>query len=151
SRGSVRPPGAGGAGWSPGGSETARTSRSGGSTSRNSPCQSILRRPGSANIVSRHEPPGRTSIDTVSSGISDSAPPNQSAKRSGSVHSCQTRSRGAAKTRVIAILASVTTQPPVEVVEAVLPQGFEPVRRAFERTAAQPRRPQLRVAQPLDD
>jgi hypothetical protein len=40
---------------------------------------------------------------TVDSGTSDSVPPNQSAKRSGSVHSRHTRSRRASNTRVMAI------------------------------------------------
>ena len=70
-------------------------------TSWYSPVQRISRRPGPQNIVARQAPPGRTSIETVESGISHSSPPNQSAKRSGSVHSRQTRSRGAAKTRVV--------------------------------------------------
>jgi hypothetical protein len=71
--------------------------------SRYSPFQWISRRPGSANIVSRHEPPGLTSIETVDSGTSDSLPPNQSAKASGSAHSLHTPSRGASKIRVIVI------------------------------------------------
>ena len=45
--------------------------------------------------MARQVPPGRTSIATVSSGISASDPPNQSANASGSVHSRQTRARGA--------------------------------------------------------
>lgn len=70
-------------GWS----DTVKTSRSGAATSRYSPVQRISRRSGPQNIVARQAPPGRTSIETVESGISHSAPPNQSAKRSGSVHS----------------------------------------------------------------
>src|SRR5258708_40010606 len=41
------------------------------------------------------------SMETVDSGTSVSVPPNQPAKRLGSVHSFQTRRRGASKTRVI--------------------------------------------------
>ena len=78
-----------------------KTSRSGAATSWYSPVQRISWRLGPQNIVARQAPPGRTSIETVESGISHSTPPNQSAKRSGSVHSRQTRSRGAAKTRVV--------------------------------------------------
>ena len=85
-----------GSGWS----EIVNTSRSGRSTSRYSPHQSICRRSGGAYIVSFQAPPGRTSMATESSGISQVGPPNQSANASGSVHSLQTRSRGASKTRV---------------------------------------------------
>src|SRR5262249_58963158 len=108
-------------------------------------------RPCSATIVSRHAPPGCTSIATLSSGTSEVGPPNQSAKRSGSVHSCQTRSRGASKTRVISMTGSATAQPPVELVETVLPQRLEPVRRLFERTVSQSRRAQLCIAKPDDE
>ena len=47
--------------------------------------------------------PGLTSIDTVDSGTSASLPPNQSAKRSASVHSCHTRSRGRRRRRRAAV------------------------------------------------
>src|SRR2546422_6185196 len=77
------------------------TSLFGSTTSRYSPFQWISRRPSSQNIVARHEPPGRRSIETLAGGTSHSLPPNQSAKRSGSVHSFQTSSGDAAKTRVI--------------------------------------------------
>jgi hypothetical protein len=43
--------------------------------------------------------------ETVSMGISASVPPNQSAKRPGSVHSFHTRPRGASNTRIIKIPA----------------------------------------------
>src|SRR6266540_962653 len=95
-------------------------------------------------MVKLQPPPGLTSIETVSSGTSAVGPPNQSAKRSGSVHSCQTRSRGASMTRVIVIPGSATPQTPLEVIEALFPQRFEPVRRLLERPAAKPRRSQLR-------
>src|SRR5207253_1429813 len=88
---------------SPGWSEIVNTSRSGSATSRYSPFHWISRWPGLANIVARHAPPGLTSIETVESGTSDSGPPNQSAKRAGSVHSFHTRSRGASNTRLIVI------------------------------------------------
>src|SRR5207248_1852589 len=58
----------------------------------------ISRRPESASIVARQAPPGRTSIEIVSSGTLLSGPPNQSANASGRVHSSQTRSRVASKT-----------------------------------------------------
>jgi riboflavin biosynthesis pyrimidine reductase len=57
-----------------------------------------LRRP--VNIVARHAPPSLRSIHTVDTGTLAS-PPNHSAKRSGSVHSLHTRSRGTSKTRVM--------------------------------------------------
>ena len=44
-----------------------------------------------------------TMNETVETGTSASGPPNQSANRSGSVHSLHTRSRGASKTRVNAL------------------------------------------------
>ena len=53
-------------------------------------------------MVAFQPPPGRTSIETDSTGISEWGPPYQSANASGVVHSLQTRSRGASKTRVIA-------------------------------------------------
>src|SRR5713226_3315131 len=133
---------------SPGWSERVKTSRSGSTTSRYSPFHWISRRPGSANIVSRHEPPGLTSIETVSSGTSDSLPPNQSAKRSGSVHSFHTRSRGASKTRVI-VIPSAILQTLVEAVEASLPEPtvlLEPVDRLLQRRPLQARGPKLRRA-----
>src|SRR2546428_1340241 len=123
---------------SPGWSETVNTSRSGSTTSWYSPFHRISRRSGPQNIVARHEPPGRTSIETVVSGTSHSLAPNQSAKGSGSVHSFHTRSRGASKTRVIVILPEATVsgvrgsamlglslgrlQTLVEAVEAFLPE-----------------------------
>src|SRR5215210_5780103 len=122
------------------------TSRSGSTTSRYSPFHWISRRPGSANIVSRHEPPGLTSIETLDSGTSDSRPPNQSAKLSGFVHSCQTRSRGASKTRVIVIPASAT-ETLVKTVEASLPEPTvlrEPLRRLFQRRTLEAGGSQLR-------
>src|SRR4029450_9557540 len=112
-----------------------------------SPFQWISPRPGSANIVSRHDPPGLASIDTEVSGTSDSAPPNQSAKRSGSVHSCHTRSRGASKTRVIVIPCSaIFVEALAEPVEATFPEttvSLEPVGRFFKRLAVEPRGPEL--------
>ncbi len=119
------------------------TSRSGTTTSRYWPFHRISRRSGSANIVSRHEPPGLTSIETLASGTSDSLPPNQSAKRSGSVHSRHTRSRGASKTRVIVMPGSTMLvsfiarlQAFVETVEASLPEPtvlLEPVDGLLQR------------------
>ena len=113
----------------------------------------MTRRPGSAYIVSRHAPPGRTSIDTVSSGTSDWVPPNQSANRSGSVHSFQTRSRGASKTRVTEIPGSASglgcsatpgiipgAEALVESVEAVLPEAavaIEPLCSLLQRRSLQ--------------
>src|SRR6266508_5239980 len=117
------------------------TSRSGSTTSRYSPFHRISRRPGSANIVARHEPPGLTSIETLASGTSDSVPPNQSAKAAGSVHSLHTRSRDASKTRVIVIPAGSGTsgsflQAFAEAVEASLPEPavvLEPVDGLLQR------------------
>ena len=73
--------------------------------------------------MSRHVPPGRTSMATEVSGTSAVGAPNQSAKASGSVHSRQTRSRGASKTRVIMMPLSAIAQAGVELVEPVLPEG----------------------------
>src|SRR5689334_9313673 len=127
-------------------------SRSGATTSRYSPFQSIWRRSGGANIVSRHLPPGRTSIDTLSRGTSHCGPPYQSAKRSGSVHSLQTRSRGASNTRLIRIPYSlapsvIAAESLLESPEAGLPEaliGPEPVRCILHRGRAQLRGTQLR-------
>src|SRR6266508_2526000 len=92
------------------------------------------------------------------------SPPNQSAKRSGSVHSFHTRSRGASKTRVIvipsllrgsAILRSLLgrLQALVEAVEASLPEPtvlLEPVDSFLHRRTPQPRGPKLRRAAARD-
>src|SRR3954468_21598977 len=107
-------------------------------------------------MVARHAPPSLTSIETVDTGTSAAPPPNQSAKRSGSVHSLHTRSRGASNTRVIAIpssAGSATLRPPLrrreaalQAVEAASPEAtvlLEPVDRLLERRPAQPRRPKL--------
>src|SRR5215218_6806258 len=62
-----------------------------------------------AGAGEHRRPPGApslTSIKTVDTGTSASPPPNQSAKRSGSVHSFHTRSRGASKTRTMVIPGS---------------------------------------------
>ena len=67
-----------------------KTSLSGSTTSRYSPCQSTSPRASATSIVSRHAPPARTSIDTLENGTTKSGPPNQSANRPGSVHSNQT-------------------------------------------------------------
>src|SRR4051794_38864040 len=144
---------------SPGVSENVSTSRSGATTSWYSPVQRISWRPGPQSIVARHAPPGRTSITTVESGTSHSTPPNQSAKRSGSVHSRQTRSRGASNTRVVVKpplkgdRSGIVSQSLVETVEARLPEPtvvVEPVNGVLERHRAEPGRPQLRAAPTLD-
>src|SRR3954453_15068265 len=100
-------------------------------------------------MVARQVPPARTSIDTVSSGISASLPPYLSAKRSGSVHSRHTRSRGASKTLVIVSPGSsaIAAQSLIHAIEAALPEaavGAEPLRRVPERFAVKARRPELR-------
>src|SRR3954454_18211631 len=92
-------------------------------------------------------------------GISASVPPNQSAKRSGSVHSLHARSRGASKTRVIVspspaaepsamvrVLPS-RSQAGVELLEAALPEAtvsLQPIGGGPERRSAQARGSQLR-------
>src|SRR5829696_3322025 len=130
------------------------TSLSGSITSRNSPFQRISRRSGPAYIVARHAPPSRTSIATVATGTSAWSPPNQSAKRSASVHSRHTRSRGASNTRVtlkpfcspIAGAFLGRSQARLEPVEAALPEAtvlLKPRGRVAERRALQPRRAQL--------
>src|SRR4051812_23589482 len=77
-----------------------------------------------------HLPPGRTSIETVSSGTSSVGPPYQSAKRSGSVHSRQTSSRGASK-----VLTSSMSGPPLPAVASAtrrLPSGAKPLLHPVE-------------------
>src|SRR6516165_10349092 len=123
-----------------------KTSRSGAVTSWYSPVHRIMRRSGPQNIVARQAPPGRTSIETVESGTSQSTPPNQSAKLSGSVHSRQTRSRGAAKTRVVVkppvpygSASAIVSQPLIHAIEATLPEravAVEPVRGVLQRHRA---------------
>src|SRR5205823_8064346 len=140
---------------SPGRSANVSTSRSGATTSRYSPCQWISWRSGPANIVARHEPPGLTSIETLDSGTWASAPPNQSAKRSGSVHSRHTCSRGASKTRETEIPTSGIRLPQafVEPVEAALPEvpvRLEPLDSLAKRCALEAGRPKLRRAAARD-
>src|SRR3954452_11243449 len=143
-------------GASPGWSLIVSTSRSGGSTSTYSPFQRISWPPW--NIVARHAPPGRTSIATVSSGISASGPPNQSANAAGSVHSRHTRSRGAGRTRVIVRPrrrsgAGSAIEPLFQRVEAGVPEAavaLEPLGGIAHRRAAQSRRAQLRGPPALD-
>src|SRR5215216_6096295 len=103
-------------------------------------------------MVARHLPPSRTSIETDESGISELGPPNQSANRSGSAHSLQIRSRGASKTRVIAMPGSaeargsgdsviVLSYPCLEPVEASFPERtilLEPFDGVSERLRPQP-------------
>src|SRR3954471_11224992 len=105
-------------------------------------------------MLARHAPPGRTSIATLSSGTSASGPPNQSANASGSVHSRQTRSRGASRTRVIVQPGRPSlTEPPLHGVKALLPEaavGLEPLGRVGQRRTAQARRAQLRGAAAFD-
>ena len=102
-------------------------------------------------MVARHLPPSLTSIETVDTGTSASLPPYQSAKRSGSVHSFHTCSRGASKTRVIVIPSAMLgfllarSQARLEAVEAALPeptvllQPFDgvPERRALAAARAE--------------
>src|SRR5581483_1304596 len=153
---------------SPGWSVTVKTSRSGGSTSRYSPLQSIRRRSGGANIVSRHPPPGRTSIDTLESGTWHSGPPYQSAKLSGSVHSLHTRSRGASNTRVILIPYSLAPAAEgsliascillganalVKPIKTCLPEPLvetEPINNVLQRLNTQSRQTQLCQAPAYD-
>src|SRR5215211_6031985 len=143
-------------GWS----EMVKTSRSGSTTSRYVPFHWISCRLGPANIVARSAPPSVTSIETVETGTSASGPPNQSANRSGSVHSFQTRSRGTPKTRVIVIPASPATsgfrsvilgrlEACFEAVEAAFPERtilLEPSDGVLQRRRSQPRGPKLRRA-----
>src|SRR5918995_608802 len=152
---------------SPDWSDIVSTSRSGSTTSRYSPFHWIS--PRAACMVRRQEPPCLTSIETLDSGTSNSVPPNQSAKRSGSVHSFHTRSRDASNTRVIVIPASAAapgvpgsatrgsllgrSQAGLELVEAALPEGtvtLQPLDRVLERCPLQPRRPKLRRPAPGD-
>src|SRR6185312_2019937 len=128
-----------------------KTRSSGAVTSRYSPVHRIMRRSGPQNIVARQAPPGRTSIETVEIGTSHTSPPNQSAKLSGSVHSRHTRSRAAAKTRVVVKPAvpnrsdsAILLEPFVHAIEPSLPElsvALEPAGGVLER-----HRPQLRRA-----
>src|SRR5512133_1706356 len=137
-------------------------SRSGSTTSRYSPFQRISRRPGPTSMVARQAPPLRTSMETLASGTSASPPPNQSAKRSGSVHSRHTRSRGAANTRVMLICGAGSAigrlvpgrpQACLQALEAGLPEPavvLQPVHGVPERRRLEPRGPQLGGAAPGD-
>src|SRR5918994_1030476 len=103
-------------------------------------------------MVSCHAPPTRTSIATEDSGISFCGPPNQSANRSGSVHSFHTRSRGASNTRT-SVKPSVT-QPCLQGVEAVVPEATvlqQPLDGLPHPLALHPRRAELRPAAAGDE
>ncbi len=52
-------------------------------------------------MVADHLPPARTSIDTVSIGTSETAPPNHRLNCAGVVQASKTTPAGAAKVRVI--------------------------------------------------
>src|SRR5919198_5935107 len=135
----------------PGWSVTVNTSRSGSTTSTYLPSQLISRRLGPKNIVARHSPPGRASIVTVESGMSAWRPPYQSAKRSGSVHSLHTTSRGASNTRVILMPGSVIAlaETRLELLDARVPEDtvlVEPFGRFLEGRPLDPGRPQLGIA-----
>src|SRR4051794_39529273 len=142
---------------SPSGSSViVNTSRSGSVTSRYSPFQRISWRFGPKYITSRHSPPGRTSISTSSSGHSASAPPYQSANRSGSVHSRQSSSRGASKDRVISIPGSSIvgiSEARLEPIEAGLPEAtvsLKPLDGLGRGRSLEPRGAELRRAAPGD-
>src|SRR5512133_4060271 len=147
--------------WSsPGWEVIVKIRRSGAVTSWYRPRQRLSRRAGPQYTVARQAPPGRTSIETVESGTSHSTPPNQSAKQAGSVHSRHTRSRAAARTRVVVkppvpngAGSVICSQPFVHAVEASLPEGavvIEPFGRVLQRHRAQARGAQLRGAPPFD-
>src|SRR5918999_1369516 len=134
---------------SPGWSEIVKTSRSGSMTSWKVPFQLISRRSGPPNIVARGVPPSLTSINTVETGTSASGPPNQSANRSGSVHSFHTRSRGTSKTRVMMSPVSDATSGLGRSAILALSQALlEPVDGVLEGRRAQPRGAKLRRAAP---
>src|SRR5262245_53308023 len=92
-------------------------------------------------ITAVHRPPSRTSIETSSSAMPSPSPPYQSMKRSGSVHSRQTSSRGASKVQRISMsgLGSsgiAAPQASVHPLEAALPEPpipLQPVGRILER------------------
>src|SRR3954453_22721231 len=92
-------------------------------------------------ITAVHLPPSRTSIVISSSAILYSGPPYQSAKRSGSVHSRQTSSRGASKVQFMSMSglgASViaTAQSALHSLEAALPEAavaLDPIGGVLER------------------
>src|SRR4051794_14050585 len=88
--------------------------------------------------------------------MSASAPPYQSAKRSGSVHSRQTRSRGASNTRVVVkpVSSAIVAQSRIQAVEAAVPEAAvarEPFGGGAERLPVQARRPELLAATAGDE
>src|SRR5437762_7604366 len=112
----------------------------------------------------RHFPPGRSSPSLT--GIVNPFGADQCLSFSGSVHACQTNSRGASNTRlitsscslaVIVLLSLPDTFPPfglnflqvaVQLVEAVLPIRavmLDPVGDTFQRLCLEAARPPLRL------
>src|SRR3954447_12434592 len=106
------------------------------------------------SMFSSNASPVLSSISTISTATGHPGPPNQSANASGSVHSRQTRSRGASRTRVIVKPRRTSLiEPPLHGVEALLPEaavGLEPLGRVGQRRTAQARRAQLRGAAAFD-
>src|SRR5215469_4302595 len=141
----------------PGRARMVKASRSGSLISTYLPSQRVSARSGpQARVVAVHAPPGTRSSETEASGTSTPDPPNQSAKRSGSVHSFHTSSRGAPNTRLIAMPPSAVrssaswsatfasllrAEPRIEAVEARIPEAAvldEPVVDLPERGTIEP-------------
>src|SRR3954469_20977050 len=140
--------------WSsPGASVMVNASRSFATTSRYSPRHSVSP-PSARTMIALQAPPGRTSIDTRSTGTSK-GPANQSENASGVVHSRHTCSRGASNTRLTLMpYPSVIAQPLVHAIEALLPEPTVPVqpgRGVPERLPAEARGPQLLHPPALDE
>src|SRR3954451_6800294 len=86
-------------------------------------------------ITAVHLPPSRTSIEISSRAILYSGPPYQSANASGSVHSRQTRSRGASKVQFMSMSGRSATQAILHPLEAALPEAavaVDPVGRLLQ-------------------
>src|SRR4029079_14512380 len=101
-------------------------------------------------ISAVHLPPSRTSIAISSVEMAYCSPPYQSAKRSGSVHSRQTSSRGASKVQIISMSglrsAIAVLQAAPHSIEATLPEAavaLDPLGRLLERSAGDPGRAEL--------
>src|SRR5262249_8348938 len=126
-----------------------KTKRSGSTTSTNSPSQWIS---GPGPLITKlYLAPGRTSQSIDSRTTAKPSPPYQSAKRSASVHSRQTSSRGASKTRVMSMpFASATAfgEAHGHPVEAPLPEALvvaDPAGRLAQRGITQASWAQLAV------
>src|SRR6185437_5820724 len=135
--------------------------RPGGSTTPKCPSLGYSS-PSGPTIVMRHTPPGLRSKSIFSRGVVKCSGPHHFVTSSGSVHTCQTSSRGASSSRSITIVCSLIVCCPSAIVVCLSldlhqmcrepiepsfpdpPVLLEPFGHRAQRCALEPRRSQLR-------